>query len=207
MKHVKEVSRKYELDPYWITHGCSQGSAEEWYQEHLVYQRDMLNNGSIEQFCSYLLKAADQARRAMQQQEQQAREAQLAKEALERQQAAIKARRHDEAEQARLAKERQQAKEQRLLQHQPQEAQRLQQQQQQVERARLQQEEQARLEALACRRCPARFSSNTKLHQHIEDHHAKKPRSGASSPPPALTPAPTAEETSAMPPLHLWKHQ
>ena len=27
----------------------------------------------------------------------------------------------------------------------------------------------------ACRRCPATFASNTKLHQHVQEHHAKKP--------------------------------
>lgn len=30
-------------------------------------------------------------------------------------------------------------------------------------------------EAFACRRCPAKFSSNTKLHQYVQDHHQKKP--------------------------------
>ncbi|KAG6989857.1 hypothetical protein G7Y79_00062g093350 [Physcia stellaris] len=34
-------------------------------------------------------------------------------------------------------------------------------------------QEEARLTAFACRRCPAKFPSNTKLHQHIQDHHQK----------------------------------
>ena len=41
------------------------------------------------------------------------------------------------------------------------------------EKARLQAEEAARLEAFACRRCPAKFASNTKLHEHVRDHHTK----------------------------------
>ena len=43
-------------------------------------------------------------------------------------------------------------------------------------------EEEARLikateatEDFKCRRCPAKFSSNTKLHEHVREHHAKKP--------------------------------
>ncbi|KAG7005490.1 hypothetical protein G7Y79_00019g046700 [Physcia stellaris] len=32
----------------------------------------------------------------------------------------------------------------------------------------------------ACRRCSAKFSNNTKLHQHIQDHHQKKPEKPAS---------------------------
>ena len=41
------------------------------------------------------------------------------------------------------------------------------------EKARLQAEEAARLKAFACRRCPAKFTSNTKLHEHVRDHHIK----------------------------------
>ena len=43
------------------------------------------------------------------------------------------------------------------------------------EKARLQAEEAARLEAFACRRCSAKFASNTKLHEHVRDHHTKSP--------------------------------
>ena len=49
------------------------------------------------------------------------------------------------------------------------------------EKARIQAEEVARLEAFACRRCPAKFASNTKLHEHVRDHHTKS----ASPTPPA----------------------
>ena len=49
------------------------------------------------------------------------------------------------------------------------------------EKARIQAEEAARLEAFSCRRCPAKFASNTKLHEHVRDHHTKS----ASPTPPA----------------------
>ena len=45
-------------------------------------------------------------------------------------------------------------------------------------------------EAFACRRCPAKFVSNTKLHNHIRDRHAKKPK-------PAISEAPTSDSTPA----------
>ena len=32
------------------------------------------------------------------------------------------------------------------------------------------------VETFSCRRCSAKFVNNTKLHQHIRDHHAKKPK-------------------------------
>ena len=49
--------------------------------------------------------------------------------------------------------------------------------QQQTEEVRIAKE---RAEAFACRRCPAKFPSNTKLHQHIQDHHQKKSAKPAS---------------------------
>ena len=51
------------------------------------------------------------------------------------------------------------------------------------EKARIQAEEAARLEAFSCRRCPAKFTSNIKLHEHVRDHHIKSasPTSSASS--------------------------
>ena len=85
------------------------------------------------------------------------------------------------------------------------------QEQQQAEQARLLQEaadriEKARQEAFACRRCPAKFPSNTKLHKHVEDHHVKKPTASPTppsspipniaEPTPPATPKPTASEVS-----------
>ena len=76
----------------------------------------------------------------------------------------------------------------------------------QAEQARRKQQEQARLateqqqaekarklaEAFACRRCPAKFPSNTKLHEHVRNHHAKKlkPASAPATPPttPSIAP-------------------
>ncbi|KAG7004896.1 hypothetical protein G7Y79_00023g054800 [Physcia stellaris] len=60
-------------------------------------------------------------------------------------------------------------------------------QQQQAEEARIAKE---KAEAFACRRCPAKFPSNTKLHQHIQDHHQKKAEKPASE-----TAKPTPTET------------
>ena len=87
-----------------------------------------------------------------------------------------------EAEEARLAKERAE-----LLQ------------QQQAEQARIAKEqEEARLTAFACRRCSAKFSSNTKLHIHVQDHHQKKPIKPADEPA-NLTPSELAVHTSNEP--------
>lgn len=51
-------------------------------------------------------------------------------------------------------------------------------------------EAKALAEAFACRRCPAKFPSNTKLHEHIRNHHTKKPSAAAPIPPvtPSVTP-------------------
>ena len=72
-------------------------------------------------------------------------------------------------EQARLTKQQQQA-EQELL-----------------EETRIAKE---RAETFVCKRCPAKYPSNTKLHEHIRDHHAKKSKSIISSPstPPSTPP-------------------
>ena len=58
-------------------------------------------------------------------------------------------------------------------------------------------------EAFDCRRCPASFASNTKLHQHIRDHHAKKPKTSTpstSSPSAASPPWKTITNTIHTPP-------
>ena len=60
------------------------------------------------------------------------------------------------------------------------------------EKARLQAEEAARLEAFACRRCPAKFASNTKLHTHIQEHHAKKQSEAPKEAPTSTSPPPPA---------------
>ena len=65
------------------------------------------------------------------------------------------------------------------------------QQRQQVETSNA--EERAAREPFACKRCPARFISNTKLHQHIRDRHAKRPKLGTSEAP---TPAPITASTT-----------
>ena len=76
-------------------------------------------------------------------------------------------------------------------------------QQREAEEARL---EKKRLEAFACRRCPAKFPSNTKLHEHIRNHHAKKPKAAAlptpSTPPtpPTLPAKPIPFAAPSMPP-------
>ncbi|KAG6993888.1 hypothetical protein G7Y79_00049g084480 [Physcia stellaris] len=115
------------------------------------------------------------------------------------------------AEQARIAKQHEEA---RLAKE------RVQQQKERAEAeavriAKEQQEaEQARLEAFACRRCPAKFPSNTKLHIHVQDHHQKteKPASeikiSSPSEPAMPTPnepaktTPTAASAPITPPLH-----
>ena len=53
------------------------------------------------------------------------------------------------------------------------------------EQRRLQEEEKekARLETFACRRCPAKFPSNTKLHTHVQKHHTKKASEHTPEPP------------------------
>ena len=78
---------------------------------------------------------------------------------------------------------------------------------QQAEQARLAKEaeeariKKERLEAFACRRCPAKFPSNTKLHEHIRNHHAKKPKTAPTSSTPPTPPAlPIPFAASSMPP-------
>ena len=91
--------------------------------------------------------------------------------------------------QARIAKEQQRAEQARLAKE--------------AEETRLEKE---RLEAFACRRCPAKFPSNTKLHEHIRNHHAKKPKAAAlptpSTPPtpPTLPAKPIPFAAPSMPP-------
>ena len=75
----------------------------------------------------------------------------------------------------------------------------LQQQAQQARREKEQQVEAARIAkeatvAFACRRCPARFPSNTQLHKHIDEHHAKKLKFEPSAP--ATPPATPLQTTS-----------
>ena len=43
-----------------------------------------------------------------------------------------------------------------------------------------------------CRRCPAKFPSNTKLHDHIRTKHSKKPRELATQSPPASSASPAS---------------
>ena len=131
-----------------------------------------------------LAQQANEARLAEQARIEKARaeETRLAKERADRlaQQQAEAARLAEEAcraEEARLAKERAE-----LLQ------------QQQAEEARIAKE---RAEAFACRRCSARFPSNTKLHNHVQDHHQKKPQSEIAIPtPPSTSKAVVAERTA-----------
>ena len=65
------------------------------------------------------------------------------------------------------------------------------------EKARLQAEEAARLEAFPCRRCPAKFASNTKLHEHVRDHHTK------SAPPASLKLSLSSIKNTETPPIKL----
>ena len=81
-------------------------------------------------------------------------------------------------DQERLARQQQQVEQARLAKQRKQEE----------DKARLEAEEKARLERFACRRCPAKFASNTKLHTHIRDRHAKKP-TALPSPPSLPTPS------------------
>ena len=112
------------------------------------------------------------------------------------------------AEAARLAEEARMAKKraERLLHHQAEKARLVKKraEQQQAEQARVAREQkEARLTTFACRRCSAKFPSNTKLHNHVQDHHHKKstkPESDTSisSPPSPITPS----EIAIHPPPH-----
>ena len=73
--------------------------------------------------------------------------------------------------------------------------------QQAAEEARIAKE---KAEAFACRRCPEKFASNTKLHDHVREKHAKKPKeafSNENAPPATPTPAalPTPPTSPALP--------
>ena len=72
------------------------------------------------------------------------------------------------------------------------------QRQQQAKEARIakeQAEAKARAEAFACRRCPAKYPSNTQLHKHIDEHHAKKPKDTKSE-----VPIPAQDHKTPSPP-------
>ena len=76
--------------------------------------------------------------------------------------------------------------------------------QQQVDAARIAKEKAARIakekaarliaEAFACRRCPAKFASNIKLHDHVRTKHTKKSASFIS----LTSPAPLSSFTSSI---------
>ena len=128
---------------------------------------------------------------------------------------------YTQQEEDRLAKIRQEAEASRLQQQQAEQGRQLQ-LQRQAEEARIAKEraeEAARLaaEAFACRRCPEKYPSNTKLHEHVRTKHAKpaKPTSDEKPPPPpppmiavatpstpptSPPPAPSAMSTTATPP-------
>ncbi|MCJ1269991.1 hypothetical protein MMC22_009884 [Lobaria immixta] len=69
-------------------------------------------------------------------------------------------------------------------------------------------EQKAKDEAFACRRCPEKFSSNTKLHKHIAAHHITPARASSAALAPAQAmaisssalPTPTPPTTSSAPP-------
>ena len=68
--------------------------------------------------------------------------------------------------------------------------------QQQAEEARIAAEEariaKEKVEAFSCRRCPAKFPSNTKLHDHVRTKHCKKPKEPSPPPPAAALAIPPA---------------
>ena len=131
----------------------------------------------------------------------QAEEARLAKARAEEQQA----RQARIAETARLAKEYRLLAEQQVNEARLAEQARIEEARRAKERAELllqQKTKEARIakeqsEAFACRRCSAKFPSNTKLHHHIEDHHAKKPAKPAEPTPPSTPKAEPAKITIA----------
>ena len=109
-----------------------------------------------------------------------------------------------QAEQARQLQVQRQAEEARMTEKRAaEEAYRL--QQQQAEEARIakeEAEEEARIakekaEAFACRRCPEKFGSNTKLHEHVRTKHSKKPKAPSATAAVATPPSPPASSSSA----------
>ena len=73
-------------------------------------------------------------------------------------------------------------------------------QQQQTEEAFRLTSEAFTIPAFECRRCPASFASNTKLHQHIRDRHAKRPKTSTT---PISTSSATPPNTPIMRPLKM----
>ena len=135
----------------------------------------------IKEHADHLFQQVKQARLAEQAriEKAQAEEARLVKKRADR------LLQQQQAEEARIEKERAH----RMLQQQAEEA-------RQAEQARIAKEqEEVRLTAFACRRCSAKFSSNTKFHHHIEDHHVKKAEKSATSE--SAVPAPSRPITSS----------
>ena len=76
--------------------------------------------------------------------------------------------------------------------------------QQEIERQKVEEARIAKVkaEAFACRRCPAKYPSNTKLHEHVRNHHAKKSKPAISSvaTPPSTSPQSIVALSSTPPP-------
>ena len=68
----------------------------------------------------------------------------------------------------------------------------------QAEEARLA-KERAAAEAFVCRRCPAKYPSNTQLHKHIDEHHTKSAKP-ITTPAPAPAPSDTQDHKTPTPP-------
>ena len=122
------------------------------------------------------------------------------------------AKQQQQIERARLAKKRQEAEQVRAYKaylarqeqwERDEQARLLKEQQQadkEAEEARIAKEqEEARLTAFACRRCPAKYPSNTKLHEHIRDHHAKKPKPVSNPPTPPTSPPTSPQSIPSLP--------
>ena len=77
------------------------------------------------------------------------------------------------------------------------------QQRQKTKAARIAAEKAARLtaEAFACRQCPAKFASNTKLHEHVRTKHTKKPNPPPQAPASSPATSPTCLPTTPRKPI------
>ena len=75
-------------------------------------------------------------------------------------------------------------------------------QQEEARIAKEQAEAKTKAEAFACRRCPAKYPSNTQLHKHIDEHHTKKPKDTKSE-----ISTPTSEAKPAIPEAPKPNHQ
>ena len=202
-------------------HTCLLGPAEKWYKVLPDYHKKMLCDRArnwiaalLERFDTeyrnkdyyHCLSRADhiyqQLERKYVEDRQRAQHKQRQCDNERRKQQRLERVKHFEEQE--IARQQHEMEQQRIREKQEMEQQRIREKQEMERQKRLDDQEmerqiaeqKAKNEAFACRRCPEKFSSNTKLHKHIAAHHIKPARASSE----ALAPAQAMAISSSVPP-------